>query len=648
MYKLAGRCGSVGVLGKIKVDLLMSIRKSIRPGFSRSRGLFQMGLLCAAGGALLHCASIAAAAGEARSATAVSVVSNISPHSVAWLEITGALTDRPDELAWLMGPEAGPTLRDVVQTIRDIGEDADYAGLMIRLKDAELTATDVQELGAAIKATRAAGKKVHIIGEYYDTTDFLLASYSDGGFCQPGGAVSLPGMYMEEMFLADTLSWAGVKADFVQVGDYKGASEQLVNSKPSKAWDENINQLLDSMYGVMRSQLKSGTNLNDAQLDEAMTKLWMGDAADAVETGLLEGELNLPDAAGYLERVYGGKVNFDKVDAGGEGAAMPDMSNPFAMMSIFTKQPDTKPKGPTIAVLHIDGAIIDGDSVSGFSGEGQVGSRTIRNALLDIKKEDLVKGVVIRIDSPGGSATASEIIWQGVQEVAQTKPVWVSVGDMAASGGYYIAVSGSKIYVNDSSIVGSIGVVGGKLSMQGLYDKLQVGVVGRARGPMAGMFASGSSWDDAERAAVRGKMTSTYDLFTKRVTAGREGIDLNKTAEGRLFTGDKAIELKMADKKGGLHDAITDLAAQLTLKNYHVMDYPGPRPLGEVIEDALKGLVHAPGTGTASLVPAVISEPIRAVLGDAAYTQIESSLSAVLQMRDGKVMLIHPRVLIWK
>lgn len=566
---------------------------------------------------------------------------------VGWIEIEGAPSNRPSELAWLFGGSDDPTLRQLVDEIDAAGESSDLSGLVIRLKDATLDATQVQELGAAISKVRASGKKVHILSESFDTPDFLLGSYADGVLCQSGGAVSLPGLYMEEMFLADTLAWAGVKADFVQVGAYKGASEQMVNSKPSKEWDENINQLMDSMYGNIRSQIKKGRNLDDPKLDQAMNDLWMGDAQEAVKAGLIDKEVDLPRAAQELAIIYGvDNVTIDRLEVGDGSKSAMDVSNPFAMMSMFTKEPDTTPKGPTIAVLHIDGAIIDGDSVSGFSGEGEVGSRTIRNALLDIGGEDKIKGVIIRVDSPGGSATASEIIWQGVTELARKKPVWVSVGSMAASGGYYIAVSGSKIYVNPSSIVGSIGVVGGKLSMEGLYEKLKVNIVGRGRGPRAAMFASGASWSAADREQVRLKMSSTYDLFTRRVTAGRPGINLATTAEGRLFTGDKALDLKMADAIGGLDVAIADLGKELRLSKFDVMDFPGPRPLGDVLQDAMRSFVVAPAVH--SPLPSVISGPIRAILGEASFGQIESSLRAVFNMRDGKAMLISPSVFIWK
>jgi protease-4 len=285
-----------------------------------------------------------------------------------------------------------------------------------------------------------------------------------------------------------------------------------------------------------------------------------------------------------------------------------------------------------------------------------VGSRTVRNALEDILTEDLVKGVVVRIDSPGGSATASEIIWQGVKRVAEKKPVWVSVGSMAASGGYYIAVSGSKIYVNPSSIVGSIGVVGGKMSMEDLYKNLRVNVVGRGRGPMAEMFASHRVWSEEQRATVRAKMTETYELFTSRVSAGRPGIELSQTAEGRLFTGDKAIALKMADKLGGLRVAIEDMASELSLDDYEVLDYPAPRAFPDVLKDAMGSFVSAPGAigagigapGATPSAPAIVGGVVREVLGEKAWRQMAPSVEAFMQLRDHKVLLVSPRMIVFR
>ncbi|XVJ59908.1 MAG: signal peptide peptidase SppA [Tepidisphaera sp.] len=569
--------------------------------------------------------------------------------TVALIEIEGALHEQPSPLAWLMGNEGHVTLSDAVTAIHRVATTDKYAGLVIRLKDAEISRTHTEELGAAIKAVRAAGKKVHVFSEAYGTAELLLASYADEVLAMPGAPVMLTGMHAEEMFLADTLAWAGLKAEFVQVGDYKGANEMMVNSKPSPAWDQNINQLMDSMYGNMRSTFKANRNLDDAKLDQAFSDLWLADSEDAQKSGLADGPLDYPELVTHLDKKYGREMNLDDSLLASKSDEM-DVGNPFALLTKLSQKPDTTPKGPTIAVLHIDGAIVDGDSTSGglMGGEGSVGSRTIRRMIEELIEEDLIKGVVLRINSPGGSATASEVIYQGLKKLSAKKPVWVSVGSMAASGGYYAAVGGQKIYVNPSSIVGSIGVVGGRVSMDGLYKMLKVNVVDRSRGPRSEMFRSTSPWTPEEIATVRRKMTETYDQFTSRVTAGRPGIDLGKTAEGRLFTGEKAVALKMADKIGGLDEAVRDLATEVGVTDPDVMHFPGPKSIPEMIEDTFGGMVQGPSVKLPGASPlAGINAAGQELFGDA-WIQVRQGMQATLQLRKEPVLLMTPSVIMVK
>lgn len=568
---------------------------------------------------------------------------------VGLLEIEGALHEQPSPLAWLAG-EAHLTLGDAIKAIDKVGTDASYAGLVIRLKDAELSRTHTEELGAAILKARKAGKKVHVFSEAYGTTDLLLASYADEALVQPGAPVMMTGMHAEEMYLADTLSWAGLKADFVQVGDYKGANEQMVNNKPSKAWDENINQLLDSLYGQMRTTFKTNRKMDDAALDNAMSNLWLADGEDAKNAGVVDGMLDYPELLTHLDKMYGREMELEDEILGGAKAGGMDMSNPFAMLSKLSQKPDVKPKKPTIAVLHIEGAIVDGDSTSGglMGGEGSVGSRTIRSMVEDLIDEDMIKGVVVRINSPGGSATASEVIWQGLRKLAATKPVWVSVGSMAASGGYYSAVGGQKIYVNPSSIVGSIGVVGGRIGLDGVYKMLKVNVVDRSRGPRSEMFRSTSPWTPEEVAVVRAKMTDTYKQFTGRVSAGRPGIDLSKTAEGRLFTGEKAVALKMADKVGGLNDCIHDLAKEVGLDDPGVQHYPGPKSIPEILEETFGRFAAAPGVAAPGLSPLVAINATGQELFGPAWGQVRAGMAGTLELRKSPVLLMGPSVLIFR
>lgn len=598
--------------------------------------------------------SIVAAAGVAavalpHSPALASTAGGAEKTRVGLLELEGSPADKPTPFDWLLGPEAEPTLRQIVNAIEEAADD-NLDTLVIRLKDAELNRAQVEELGAAMKTLSAAGTKVCVFSDAYGGDELSLATYADEVVIQSGGGVMLPGIYMEEIFLADALSWIGVKADFVQVGDYKGANEMFMNAEPSPAWDQNITQLLDSLYENMRAEFRSGRKLSDGQLDRAMERAWLAEAAEAVEVGLVDAAVDLPDLGAHLAGGKAGAVAWIEIKPTSDAKPAADMSNPFAIFSILSKKPVHKPTGPTIAVLHIDGTIVDGDSQSGglMGGGGSTGSRTVRNALEDILREPEIKGVVIRVDSPGGSATASEVMWQGIRRVAEVKPVWVSVGAMAASGGYYVSVAGDRIYVNPSSIVGSIGVVGGKFSLGGLYDTLKIRVKPRARGPMAAMLNSTEPWTAEQVALVRERMSKVYDLFTRRVAQGRGGIDLSKTAEGRLFTGSKAVGLKMADKIGGLDTAVEDLAAELGLATYDVMDYPGPKGFDEILEEMFSGMASSPIGGARRDAAAEVAGVLREIVGPDAWPVFSEALGAIMQLRREPVLLTMPRALIFR
>jgi protease-4 len=576
---------------------------------------------------------------------------------VGFFDLEHAPSEQPSPLAWLMGGE--PTIRDITATIDAAAKDPELKALVINLKlqDEGLTTTQVEEIGARLKKLRDSGKKVSIFSETYGPAELILGSYADEVIVQKGGAISFPGLYMEEMFLADTLQWAGLKADMVQIGDYKGAKEQMSNSAPSKEWDQNISQLLDSMYANQRTHLKEGRKLSDAELDKAMEVAWMAEPGPAIAAKLADAEVDLRDLDTHLASTLGGEVEWTDDLLAARTEKHMDSSNPLAMLAqVMATEPPTEATEPTIAILHVDGTIVDGESTDGgMFGDKSVGSRTLRRAIDDILDDDMIKGVVVRIDSPGGSAMASEVMWQGLRKLAAEKPVWASVGSMAASGGYYVASGTDKVYVNPSSIVGSIGVVGGKIAMGGLYDKLQVKIVERSRGPRAAMFSSTRTWTDVERGMIASKMKETYDLFTSRVTAGRKGIDLSKTAEGRLFTGDKAIGLKMADQVGGLDDCIADLAKSVGLSEYEVMDFPGPKSLGEVIGETLGGFVSAPGSvrGAAkdfaknAAAEGFMQLPAE-IAGPRAWSQIRQGLGSVMLLRKEPVLVVTPKVFIWR
>ena len=571
---------------------------------------------------------------------------------VGLIEIHGTPSEEPKPLAWLLGSDEHPTLRQIIELFKDAQEDKNLKAFVVRLRDATLSRTQAEEIGQAMQRLRDAGKKVHLFADNYEATELVLGTSADEIIIQAGGGVSLPGMHMEEMFLADTMAWAGVVPQMVQVGDYKGANEQYMRSAPSPAWDQNINGLLDSLYGNMRDRLKNGRKLDDARLDEAMRQNWMALAETGRKTGLIDAVVDLPALTEHLKAAYATDISWSNYEVASTKGKLD--GNPLTMFSKLMSRPSNTPTREAVAIVHVNGPIIDGESESGgFMSGSSVGSATIRRALEEILDEDLVKGVIIRIDSPGGSAIASEVMWQGVQRVRKNKPVWVSVGSMAASGGYYTAVAAEKIYVNPSSIVGSIGVVGGKIAMGGLYDKAKVHVTERSRGPLGDMFSSTKPWSEQQQQMVREKMTETYNLFASRVSAGRSGIDLSKTAEGRLFTGEQAVKNNMADKVGGLDDCITDLALSLKLEDgeYQIIEYPGPKALSDVLGGMLGGSAAAPNlTGPGGLAekagPAMLRGVVKEMVGERHASQLADQMEAFMQLRNEPVILALPRAVI--
>ncbi|MEM1072569.1 MAG: signal peptide peptidase SppA [Planctomycetota bacterium] len=559
---------------------------------------------------------------------------------VGLIQLSGGLSDRPSPFAWLTG-ETEITVRSLTAAIEAEAPNENLDAFVLQLEDAALTRSQIEEVGSSMRQLSDAGVPVYVVTDTLGPTEVLLGSYADRVIAQSGTGLMLPGLYMEEMYLRDALEWIGIEPSFEQVGAYKGADEMFNNASPSEPWSENIDQLLDSIYANMRSQLAEGRGLDASEIDRAMEQAWLADAEDGVEIGLVDKTINLSQLTATMESELGEDVSW-LTDVGlDSSASMIDTSNPFAMFSLLSQDPGNNPSGPTIAVVHIDGAIVDGDSVEGgLFGSSSVGSRTIRRICKTLKDDDDIKGVVVRIDSPGGSATASEVIWQALTELREEKPVYISVGSMAASGGYYIAVAGDEIFVNPSSIVGSIGVVGGKLAISGMYDKLRINTVGRARGPRAGMFSS-SPWTAEERAFVRERITDTYNLFTDRVSAGRDGIELDKTAEGRLFTGTKALELNMADEIGSLSDTIAAMADELDLRSFDVLDYPEPQSLEDLFEQLVPGGVQSSASGA---VPAALSQTLEAVVGPA-WPELRERIDAAIMLRSSPINMLEHRVL---
>jgi protease-4 len=260
------------------------------------------------------------------------------------------------------------------------------------------------------------------------------------------------------------------------------------------------------------------------------------------------------------------------------------MSNPWSLFAAMAKKPEPTGK-PSIALVYLDGVITDGEGGSGMLGGSIAGSDDLRKALRTAARDEDVKACVIRIDSPGGSALASEVIWQAARRVAMKKPLIISVGSMAASGGYYVASAGERIFAEPSAIVGSIGVVGGKFVTHDLFDKIGLSTETFSKGRNADLFSNSKPFDERQRKMVTQWMKQTYDQFTARVmsTRGKKIKDIDDVARGRIFAAKQGKELGLVDEIGGLQSAIAYAAdkAELSDGEYEVRILPAAKTIAD-------------------------------------------------------------------
>ncbi|MEX0887246.1 MAG: signal peptide peptidase SppA [Phycisphaeraceae bacterium] len=571
---------------------------------------------------------------------------------VGWLELSGPLRDGPVPFAWIDDADAEPSLERVLGQIEHVASSDTYTGLVIHLDQADLTLAQIQAIAAGIAEAREAGRLVMTFAQRYGMRDYLLASAADKIMLQHRGLVELSGMAVEELYLGGLLEKLGVQADLVQVGDYKGAADPLTRTGPSDAWDENIDALVDDLYAHMIETIADNRGLAVDELRPLVAEAWTMTDEQYVEAGLVD-RLTDRDMLTATERAYGPHFAWDETMGVARGGRRID--SPLALFGRLFDNPQPRTRRPSIAVIRVVGPVTSGDSSigDGLLSSDSAGSRTLLRALEQARHDEQIRGVILQIDSPGGSALASEVIWQGIRQLGEHKPVYASLGDLAASGGYYVAVAADEIYVHPGTIVGSIGVVGGKLVLGELYETLGVHVTRRSRGPMADMFNSVEPFTAEQREAVRAAMQRVYDQFVDRVERGRGDRlgEIANVAEGRVFTGRQAVELGMADTVGSLRDARQAMARALELEpgGYDVIHLPPPMNLGDFLGSLLG--VHGPAApgaaapqGSPRLAPYVAAtlQGARQVLGPRRFGAMRQLVTGLTLLNAEPALTLMP------
>jgi protease-4 len=564
---------------------------------------------------------------------------------VGWLSLDTTLREGPVPFAWVSEADAGPSLAGVIDKLHTVADKARYQGVVVSVDQPKLKLNHIEALHGAFKQIQKAGKKVLVFAKAYDLRTYYLASAADQIILQRGGQVQLSGIGMEEMYVAGMLDKIGVQADLMQIGKFKGARDNFTRKSPSDAWNSNIDGLLDGLYGHIINTMADNRGLSKNKMEKLMRQSWSMSQKDYIKSPLIDRMANR-DMINVTEAAFGSSFRWDQ--AMGQTQSRQEISGPFALFRMLMQKPQIKTDDETIAVLYGQGPIVSGRSSrgQGMFAAKTIGSRTMVKALKRIRRDPDIKGAIVRIDSPGGSALASEIVWQALRRTANKKPVFVSLGNTAASGGYYIASAGDRIYAGPTSIVGSIGVVGGKLAMGGLYEKIGINVTQRNRGPMAGAFNSAKPFTQKQRKAVRASLKQVYQQFLDRVHVGRGSrIDeIEKVAKGRVFTGKQAARNGLVDNVGGLNVTLRALQKKLGLEkgDYDVLQLPAPMSFQAFLNRTFGPKAHLSGaSGIGQTIAAA-----RKMLGQKRWDAVAPVLTGLMQLRDENALTLMPAALV--
>jgi len=486
---------------------------------------------------------------------------------LASIVLSGSLAETSGQ-GGLFG-EIEQNLRKTIERLDKAAKDDSISGVVLKLDDVSLGRGRVDELRAAIGRVRAAGHKVYCRMDSADTAHYLVASACDEIVLPPSGVVMLPGVRLEVTFYKQLFDKLDVQADFLHMGAFKGAAEPYTRDKLSDEVRQNLTAIVDDFYDQMIHTIASDRKLAPEKVKELVDQGLLS-AQAAKEAGLIDAVAYSDEYEADLQKSLG----VDKLElvAGyGKKKVDTDFSGPAGFFKLLqmmmggdpnTSISKTKKK---VAIVYAVGAISSGKSSSDIFGSSSLGSDSIIKALKKAEEDENVVAIVLRIDSPGGSALASDLMWREIVRIK--KPIIASMGDVAASGGYYIAMGTDKIFAEPGTLTGSIGVVGGKIAVDGLLNKAGITTDVISRGKNAGLLDSMTPFSESQREAFKSLLADTYEQFTTKAAEGRkmELDQLEKLAGGQVWTGRMAKANGLVDELGTLRDAVAEAKKQAGL-----------------------------------------------------------------------------------
>lgn len=494
---------------------------------------------------------------------------HIKENSILHLNLSGILTDRtqenPLDKIMNMGEESNAvSLEQAVTALKKAAVNDNIKGVYLEAGTLSAQPATVQELRQALVDFKKSGKWIVSYADSYGKMGYYLSSVADTLLLNPEGSVDFSGLESQPMFFKEVLDKLGIEMQVFKVGTYKSAVEPFICTEMSDANREQIISYLTSVWNNVLIDVAASRNIDVDKLNKlADTQTMFARAQSSVDNGLI-------DALCYIDQVKDilrSNCNLVNKDDKLSFASISDVAN---------SAKSEEGKGEQIAVYYACGEIVQSAS-TGLDQEVQIVGEKVVKDLQALRTDPKVKAVVIRVNSPGGSAYASEQIWREVTLLKKEKPVIISMGDAAASGGYYISCASDRIFADPTTITGSIGIFGMVPNVSNLLTKkigLKFDIV--KTNEMADMGTMSRPFNAAERAQLQKMIEQGYDTFTKRVADGR-GMSQDSVkliAEGRVWTGEQGLKIGLVDELGNLDDAIAYAAKMIESKEYHTVSYP--------------------------------------------------------------------------
>jgi len=509
----------------------------------------------------------------------------IKSQTILKLELANSIVDRATDNPFenfdfaTMQPNKSVGLNEILENIAKAKKDEAIEGIYLQLTGLQTGIATITEIRNALIDFKESGKFIISYSNYYSQKTYFLASISDKIYLNPEGSLEMVGLSAQLMFFKNAFDKFGIQPMIIRHGKFKSAIEPFLLDKMSEANREQVETYMGSIWNSMLKGISKERHINIDKLNEIADNLLVKNAKSAVELKLIDG-LKYYDEVEALLKIEAKIKESKKIK--------------FVSLSKYNKVPKKRDKDEKglakdkVAVIYASGEI-----VMGSGGDNNIGGESLAKTIRKARNKKSVKAIVLRINSPGGSALASELIWREVVLAKKEKPVIVSFGDVAASGGYYIACAADTIVASPNTITGSIGVFGVMFNIKKmLNDKIGITFDKVNTNKHSDIGSQFKDLETEERAYIQQMIEDIYSTFVNHVAEGRDMTfdEVDAIGQGRVWSGTNAIKNGLVDKIGGLDDAIKIAVEKAKLDKYRVVDYPKQKEPLQKIMDELKNV----------------------------------------------------------